>query len=356
MVIDFCWNEKMTPPVKPGWQDGAKSNQEYIHNTWMTNFQTTNGIPAPYKHPDAVKDAIMDLKEGAPGNFVIFHDTDGAKVLHDMLYWIKKMDYPAVTMKNGSHWVLVYAFETDIEPAMDNTVELESISIYDPACFPCPDPEGGANVIDDISPQGWDANYWSEGVSISGWSGASYYGEYVAVVEPPVTKGKVKISRAYFGKKEEIISVGAAMKKAIGYIRKRKLTKHRHLNFLAKALPQTAFLVERLDNNRFYYLIPFAIEKRGPAKAVMILNAYNGNYFECGALCRPYLFVSKHEAVSLMLKSLRIKRYKRLTASLKYCYSDLTFSHYFPFWEINVDGKLCYVDQNRRMHKKFVLY
>lgn len=357
MVIDFCWNEKMTPPVKPGWQNGAKFNQEYIHNTWMTNFQTTNGIPSPFKHPDAVNDAIMDLKEGAPGNFIVIHDVPAnkGKVLNNMLYWIKKTDYPGVTMKSGYHWVLVYAFETDAEPTLNGTVNLQKISIIDPSCSGCTDPAIGGVHPPDIDAQGWEQSYWYSGVSIQSWSATPYFGEYVAVVEPPLTKGTVKIKKAYVGKKEEIISVKAAMEKAIGYIRERKLTQYRVLRSLAKASPQTALLVEWPDRERFYYVVPFVIERGGPAEVVMILNAYNGNYLECGALCKSHSFVLKDEAIRLMLKKMRIKKYEKLTASLKYSYSNLTCSHYYPFWEINVDGKLYYLDQNRRAHKEFLV-
>lgn len=360
MIIQFCC-EKETPPVVPDWYDNLTSNQEHIlrkfndeWNGWMKDYHQTYDIPSPYKHPDAVKEAIMELKDGAPGHFVIFHDTDGAKVMHDMLYWMKEMAYPSATMKQGSHWVLVYGFITDLEPTMDNTVELEQISIIDPLCYPCPDPASGGNNVPDISPGGWEANYWREGVRL--WSGKPYHGEYVAVVEPPVTKGRVKIKKAYVGKKEEIISVESAIKKVKGYVRERKLTEYRVLNFMTKASPQTPFLVEWPDNNRYYYLVPFAIEKGGPAKAVMILNPYNGNYQECGTLCRPISFVSREEAVRLTLKKVGIRVYKKLTTSLKYAYSNLTYSHYYPFWEIKVDGKLYYLDQNRKVHKKFVVY
>ena len=88
----------------------------------------------------------------------------------------------------------------------------------------------------------------------------------------------------------------------------------------------------------------------------MILNAYNGNYLECGALCRPYSFILKDEAVRLILKRKRIKKYKKLTASLKYSYSKLTHSHYYPFWEINVDGKIYYVDQQRKVQRILMSY
>ena len=352
MIIQFCCN-KMSPPVVPDWYGPLTFNQEYIHG-WMEEYQNGHSIPSPYKHPDAIKEVIMGLKSVPLGNYVIFNNTDSGKVMHDMLYWMKKTDYPSATMKGGNHWILVYAFKTNIEPTKDNTVELESISIYDPACYPCTNLGNGANDVPDITAQGWDASYWNEGVKL--WPSKPYDGEYIAVVEPPLTKGVVRIRKAYVGKKEEIITVDAAVKKAIGYIKKRKLTRYKNLSYLAKASPQTAFLVERPDRNSHYYLIPFEIEKGKPVKAVMILNAYNGNFFECGVLCRPCSFISKQEAVNLTLKKVGIEKYEKLTASMKYIYSDLTHSHYFPFWEINIDGKLFYLDLNKRVHRKFAAF
>ncbi|MCK4351776.1 hypothetical protein KAW65_00020 [candidate division WOR-3 bacterium] len=355
MIIQFCC-EKETPPVVPSWYGNLKFNQEYIlkgngaWSGWMKDYHQTHNIPSPYKHPDAVKEAIMELKEGAPGHFVVFHDVDNSKVMHDMLYWIKEIDYPSATMVYGRHWVLVYGFKTDVEPTIGNTVSLDSIFIIDPSCAPCQEPGDGGNPRN-ISGEGWGAGYWNTGVNFDSWVGKPYHGEYVAVVEPPVTKGRVKIPKAYVGRKEEIIPVESALKKAIGYAR--KLTGYRFLNFMTKALPQTPLLVEWPDNNRYYYLVPFATDKEGPAKAVMILNPYNGNYYECGALCHPISFVSSKEAVTLTLRKIGITEYEKLTTSLKYVYSNLTCSHYYPFWEINVDGKLYYVGQNREVHEEF---
>lgn len=354
MIIQFCC-DKATPPIVPSWYDGTIANQEYICDEssgvwsgWMKDYHDAHSIPSPYKHPDAVKEAIMELKEGAPGHFTIFHNTDPAVVMHNMLYWIKKMDYPGATMKSGTHWVLVYGYETNIQPTPDNTVDLQRISIIDPFCSPCSDPASGGVEIPDITGTAWYANYWNQGVQF--WAGAPYHGEYIAVAEPPVTTGKVRLKKEYVGKKEEIISFETAIKKAEGYIKERKLTEHKVLNFMAQASPQTPLLVEWPDLNKYYYLVPFAMESQGKVKAVMILNAYNGNYQECGALCDSISFVTSKEAVKLTLEKMGISEYKKLTTSLKYSYSNLSHSHYYPFWEINIDDKVYYIDLNRNVH------
>jgi hypothetical protein len=80
------------------------------------------------------------------------------------------------------------------------------------------------------------------------------------------------------------------------------------------------------------------------------------NYLECGALCRPCSFISKDEAVNLILRMERIKKYEKLTASLKYSYSNVSQSHYYPFWEINIDEKLYYLDQQGKLHRKLIIY
>lgn len=360
MIIQFCCN-KETPPVVPSWYDSTTANQQYIcgesggvWSGWMKTYHDTHGIPYPYKHPDAVKEVIMELKEGAPGNFNVFHNTDSSVVMHDMVYWIKRMDYPAATMKGGSHWVLVYGYETDIEPTPDNTVALEHISIIEPFCPPCSDPASGGIDIPDISGAAWASNYWNQGTYL--WPGQPYHNEYVAVVEPPATKGRVRIKKEYIGRKKEIIPAESAMKRALEYVRKRKLTKYEALSFMANAFPQKPLLVEWPDQKKFYYLVPFAMERRGPAKAVMILNPYNGNYQECGALCCPISFIPKRVAVKLLLEKMRIRKYEKITTSLRYRYSNVTCSHYYPFWEINIDGRPYYLDMNQRVHKRLVIY
>jgi hypothetical protein len=356
MIIQFCC-EKVSPAFVPSWYGSTIANQQYIcHESggvWsgrMKDYHDANGIGSPYKHPDAVKQVIMDHKETAPGNYVVFHNTDPAVVMHDMLYWIKKIDYPSATMKGGTHWVLVYGYETNVEPTTSNTVTLEHISIIEPACYPCSDPANGGLDIPDITGTAWYANYWHQGVQF--WAGEAYHGEYVAVVEPPATKGRVKFEKEYIGKKEEIIPVESIMKKAMGYIKARELTEYRTLKFMAQATPQTPLLVEWQGRKKVYYLVPFTMEKGKPAKAVMIINAYNGNYQECGALCCPFAFVLEKEAINLLLEKTGIKKYEKLIASLKFVDSDITRSHYYPFWEINIDGKVFYVDQNREIHKE----
>jgi len=355
MIIEFCCKQKASPAVTPSWYGTLYANQTHIYN-WMQTYHTDHGLSSPYKHPDAVKGAIMSLKESAPGHFVVFHSTDKNKVLHDMFYWMKTMGYPSATMRNGTHWVLVYAFKTNVEPTISNTVTLENISILDPSPF-C----SGGTVIDNrvghekhIDASGWDANYWSSGMNFSSWSGSPYHGEYVAVVEPPVTKGRVRIKKAYVGKKEEIIPIGLAMKKAREYVRKKELIKYESMKFMAEAQPQTAILVEWPDNKRYYYLVPFGAEKEGPAKAVMILNPYNGNYQECGSLIRPLSFLSKDKAVRLIMEKTGIKKYDSLTAFYKYAYSNLSYSHYYPFLEVKIDREIFYVNQDRKVQRELL--
>jgi hypothetical protein len=358
MIIHFCCAEKASPAVTPSWYAGRTltEKQNYIQGK-LDIYHGDHSIGLPNKHPDAVKQIIMDEKEGAPGHFVVFHDVDSSKVMHDMCYWMKEAGYPSATIVKGCHCVVVYRFRTDPEPTLSNMVSLLDIGIIDPShpSF-CP----GGTVVEDashkipsISEEGWASNYWYTAVTC--WSGEKYNGEYVAVVEPPETTGMIRIKKPYVGKKEEIILVESAIEKARGYVQSRELTKFKVLNFLADAWPETALLVEWTDQDRYYYLVPFVTEKGGVARAIMILNAYNGNYHECGPLRKPISFVSKDEAVKLALLKMEIKRYKRVDAKLKYIYSDLSYSHYYPFWEVNVDGKLYYVGQDREVHKELKL-
>ncbi|UCF06509.1 MAG: hypothetical protein JSV33_05635 [bacterium] len=351
MLIQYSC-DRQSPPVVPDWYGPLEFNQIYIYG-WIEEYQTGRGIPEPYKYPEAVKEAILGLKV-APAHFILVHGPDKAEVMHEMLYWMKKSDYPSATMKGGGHWVLPYKYETDTEPEPGNTVTLNSISVYDPACFPCSDPGSGALIVDDISSEGWDASYWNQGVSF--WSGQPLHGEYVAIVEPPESRGMVKIKKAYIGSKQEILTVGEAVKRAGAYVRERKLAGRKVLSFLADAMPQTAFLVERPDRNMHYYLIPFVSGKAEPARAVMIINAYNGNFFECGYLCGPLRYIAKTDAVKVALEKAGIERYETAAATLKFVDSNISSSHYYPFWEVIVDSETFYVDMQMNLHRELKLH
>ena len=359
MLIQFCC-EKVSPAYVPSWYTGnLTTNQQYLlhYNTttgawsgWLKDYHDANGINSPYKHPDAVNEAIMTLKESAPGNFNVLHNTDRDILMHDVVYWIKTMDYPSATLKSGYHWVLIYGFETDVEPTPSNTITLNKISIIEPSCAGCTDPGIGGIDIPDMSATAWFDDYWDVGAAL--WPGHAYHNEYIAVVEPPEKHGVVQYEKGYIGTKEEIIAKENIMKKALEYVKSKNLAQYRSLRYMADAQPQEAILVEWPDKKKYYYLVLFSTKETGPVQAVMVLNAYNGNYRECGALCKPLIFLKEKEAISVLLEKAKIKEYKKLDARLTYITSDITQTHYLPFWKITVDEKTFYVDQNRAVHNK----
>ncbi|MBN1270802.1 MAG: hypothetical protein JXB26_00895 [Candidatus Aminicenantes bacterium] len=346
MIIHFCCSQKPAVPVTPSWQTAdLTSNQNTIHS-WMQDYQVNTAyISSPYKHPDAVKGAIMSLKESAPGSFSVFHNNDGERVLHDMFYWMKRMGYPSATLQNGGHWIVVYRYTTDSEPESNNTVNLKNIGIINPGPPPSDHivVEAPSHKVPVISSEGWYGGYWAQGVSITSWMTAPYYGEYAAVVEPPNTRGKVRVEKMYTGKTSEILSKEEAVNWAAKHVKKYNLTKHKELSCLKKSQPLQALLAYHQEQKRFYYIVPFAPQGQERAGALLILNPYNGNYHECAALDRPFRFLSKNEAVNLTMAETGAKEFKTVDANLKYIYSDLSYSHFYPFWEVKVDGKAFYV-------------
>lgn len=359
MIIQFCC-DKASPAYTPSWYTGnLTDNQRYllhqdpatsVWSGWLKDYHDAHGIGAPFKHPDAVNQAIMALKETAPGHFSVFHNTSSSALMHQVAYWMKTMDYPSATLKSGSHWVLIYGFRTDVEPTPSNTVTLETISIIEPSCGGCADPGLGGVDIPDMLAAAWYDDYWDVGAAL--WPGQPYHGEFVAVVEPPLTKGSVRFEKSYVGSKEEIITKEKALGSAVKHVKSRKLARHRSLSFMSKASPQDAILVEWPAKKKHYYLVPFASERQGPARSMMVLNAYTGDFRECGALCRPLDLLLEKEAVRVLLERAKIGTYDKLEARLMYAVTEWTPSHYYPFWEMVVDGKAFYVDQNREVHEE----
>ena len=86
----------------------------------------------------------------------------------------------------------------------------------------------------------------------------------------------------------------------------------------------------------------------GPTvQAAVIVNAFTGEFEEVGALGRAVRYLPEEEARDIATKSLRLKMEQRreVRARLMFQPSDISHIRLYPFWEINVEDRVLYVDQ-----------
>lgn len=328
--------------------DSACFGQVDIYNRIQAHKQD-NGF---YTDPDGLKDAIMELNAppGA-GQFSIFHDTDRDQVLHSMLYWMATREYPSSTLINsGDHWVVVVGFETDVDPRSGDAT-LNSIDINDPwppdsapHDNPCTVADEGneGGLVRHVTGSSWYTNDWS---APNRW-GTKWLNEYVAVVEPPKTRGIVTADVQVVS--GEIISPKEAVERASQQVEERRLIDKKAFSFLRETRPRRALLANRDKGG--YFLVLFESEGRRLTVGVVLINAYTGEFQEIGAFAEPLEYISEKEARTIAVQSIREKADVTATAELVFQSAEQIRSRYRPIWkvimEIN-DGRITrYVDHD----------
>jgi hypothetical protein len=121
--------------IMNGYPDPA-TRQLIDQPTIYSWIQTNQTEAAPYKAPGKVRDAIHHFNP-PPGsaNFVARAYTDAYTATYKILLWMRRTNYPAATMINGNHWVVVTGYETDLDPEGNPTINLNWIDFHDPLPF-----------------------------------------------------------------------------------------------------------------------------------------------------------------------------------------------------------------------------
>ncbi len=318
----------------PNPADSACFEQANIYNRIQAHKQD-NGF---YTDPDGLKDAIMELNAppGA-GRFSIFHDTDRDQVMHSMLYWMATREYSSSTLINsGDHWVVVYGFETDIDPRLGD-VTLNSIDIKDPwppdsapHDNPCTVADEGneGGLVRHITGSSWYTNDWS---APNRW-GTKWLNEYVAVVEPPKTRGMV--SAAVQAVSGEIISPKEAIERASQQVEERRLIERKAFSFLRDTRPQRVLLANRQKGG--YFLVLFDSEDRQLTMGAVLINAYTGEFQEIGAFAEPLEYISEEKAGAIAAQSIREKAAEPARAELVFQSAEQIRSRYRPIWKVTM--------------------
>jgi len=325
-------------------------SQLYLWNS-IQAYNTSNGW---YTDPQGLTECLQALSNPPGVDWVTFADTSQDAVLFEMLFWMNRRSYPsAVLVNQGGHWVVVVGFATDVEPLGGSHPTLQQISYHDP------EPH---NVGTDTTMTGaqWFAGPWNGSIIYAGW-----LNQYVAVVEPPIQRGKVRVQRVgRTGKR--LLSPKQALEYARRWIVELKLGERSKYGILSRrdAIPMDPMLVRdevprsRAKDVPYYYIVPFGfkneLDERGSrlARVCVLVNAYTGRFEEVTAFGRPVRYVSEEEALDVVASALQSERRKLPAprATLMFQPSDITHVRTSPFWRLTIGQRTFYVDQLGRLY------
>jgi hypothetical protein len=276
-----------------------------------------------------------------------------------MLYWMNREEYPSgVLINQGGHWVAIVGYVTDVEPVAGSNPTLQSITIHDP------EPHNvGTDTI--MTGAQWFAGPWNGPVGYAG----TWLNDYVAVVEPPIQKGSVRVKQVKrTGVK--LLSGEAAVEHARRWIdelrlveqSKYRLLAHKDVVNLEPIMVREETAGKRARNAPHYYIVPFGfrgeLSERGSrlARVCVLVNAYTGQLEEVTAFGRPVRYLPREEALNVVAAALQTEgeRLGNAEAALMFQPGDITHIRAFPFWRVTVNKRNFYVDQLGKLYGKLL--
>lgn len=342
--------------IMDGYPDPAHRVLHTQLDIWNTIQANNSNDPADVgvgwaTDPIGLREALMLRNPPPGGTWSIHEDANRDTVMFDIMYWMNRNNYPVATLINqGGHWVVITGYESDIEPVAGSTPVLQHITRNDPE----PHNVGTQSTVDAAT---WFATDWVGPVQYAG----TWLNDYVAVIEPPVKKGKVKVEKIV-RTGDKIISPERAVKNAIAAIDEFKfgakprygiLRKRGVSNFEPILVGEHIKHRSRKDKVPQYYIVPFGFEKEVSdcdvrfARVCVIVNAYTGRFEEIGAFGKPVKYLLKKEAINIITRNLRLKtkQMRNIKAELMFQPGDITHIRLYPFWKVAVADRTLYVDQ-----------
>jgi hypothetical protein len=300
------------------------------------------------------------LNNPAGVHWVVFSDASRDGVLFDILYWMNRLEYPAPALINeGEHWIVIVAFQTDVEPVGGSTPTLQSISIHDP------EPHNVGTYSFFTGAQ-WFAGPWHGSIRFTG----TWYQQYAAVVEPPIEKGRV-MAKTVKRTGTKLLSPAQALEYAKRWIAEIGLAKKPQYSLLQNknvGALEPIVVREETPNSKDedgypqYYIVPFGfkseLHERG-ARAVrlcVLVNAYTGQFEEATVFGAPIRYLSSQQALEIVAQAMQVKpgvlRDAKVALVFQPC--DITHIRTYPFWQIELKGRTVYVDQLGKLYGKLV--
>jgi hypothetical protein len=323
--------------IMEGYPSGACS---VLQEDIWTAIQTYKAETMWDTDPAGMKGAMRHLCPPV-GTWSVHAKTDPQALMYDVALWMSRLNYPAAGLLNtlphnsyaahAEHWVAIRGIITDMDPRTNPVVNLLFVYINDPAVA-----LGEPSIERFISGSTWYAEFQPVTKPAS-----SYFGKYVAVIEPPVMKGRAVAPAEIM--KGNLITPERAIKYALKWIEEYKLYQIGPYKLLKRGKPLSPLLVNKGYGG--YYIIPFTEggENR-PAGGAVLINAYTGGLQEAGVF-KHVSYMSEKQARTLALRQLKVKKPKEVSAELILPMKERLASRYFPLWKVMVDGRTIGVTQ-----------
>jgi len=330
-----------------------------VWNTIQVNNSTNPGDANWATDPHGLTACLQSLSNPPGVHWAEFAGSNRDTVLFDILYWMNRREYPsAVLINQGGHWVAIVGWVTDVEPVAGSSPTLLSISINDP------EPHNVGTFTTMTAAQ-WFAGPWNGSIIYSG----TWLNQYVAVIEPPIRKGKVRV-KLVTRTGRRLLPANQAVAHAKRWIAELKLGRQSKYSLLAHqdaGHMEPMIVREELPKSRaksvpHYYIVPFGFRKevgeRGTrlARVCVLVNAFTGQLEEVTAFGEPVRFLRKEEALDVVASALQIGRrqLRGAEAILMFQPSDITHVRTFPFWRVRVGKRTVYVDQLGKLYGKLL--
>ncbi len=360
-----CWcgaaSGQMARNGYPSPADRLFYSQQSIWNTIQVHNSTDPADTNWCTDPHGLTGCLQSLNNPAGVHWVEFANASRDSVLFDILFWMNRLEYPApVLINQGGHWVVIVGFTTDVEPVEGSTPTLQSINFFDP------EPH---NVGTDTTMTGaqWTGTYgpWDGPVSYAG----TWLNQYVAVVEPPINEGRVRVNHET-RTGDKLLTPARARERALHWIAERRLPEQRQYRLLGRedvdALEPLLVREQRQGkqsrNVPYYYIVPFGLRsemgERGTrlARVCVLVNAYTGNFEEVTAFGQPMRYLPREEALDIIAAALHQDRKKLEDAEVTLLFqpSDITHVRTWPFWRVKLGRRTVYVDQLGKLYGKLL--
>jgi hypothetical protein len=285
--------------------------------------------------PGGLRDAMMAMcPPPGGGHWVAFSNPDASSLMHSVAFWMNSNHYPVAALLNTTahnailthheHWVTIKGIVTDQNPVTHPTVTLQYVLIVDqPVTF------GNPPVERFLSGSQWYAEFQAAAVP-----GSAYNGKFVAVIEPPQTRG-VAIAKllAVSGR---IIPMERAIAMAERALRS-DLAKAPPFRDLGNLKAQKAILVN--PERGAYYIVPFTAP--GYETVAVLVNAYSGDFMEAARL-KSLPVLTKEEATARAQRFSGREKVQKSEAVLTTSFEGT--SPYAPYWRVTLDDADMLVD------------
>jgi hypothetical protein len=353
----------------PNAADRLLYTQLDMWNSIQANNSTAAADAGWCTDPHGLRGCLQSAANPSGVHWSEFANTSRDGLLFSTLYWMNIREFPSPTLVNqGGHWVVIVGWTTDVAPVAGSSPTLQSIHYLDP------EPHNVGTDTTMTAAQ-WYGGPWNGAVMYSG----TWLNEYVAIVEPPLQKGRVRV-KPVKRSGSKLLTATQAVAAARRWVDEMNLAETPKYSLLARRdvevhepllvregppIPPTPNR-SRGQSNRgpaiHYYIVPFGIrgetnERGGPhARVCVLVNGYTGAFEEVTSFGTPVRYLTGDEALNVVAAALRISRrkLKRSDASLMFQAGDITHVRTWPFWKVDVADRTLYVDQLGKLYGKLL--